>query len=71
MAYTADQVREIRKSTGLSQKMFAVALGVSPHTAEGWERGKGTPKNTSARMLDILSRDSSAISHFIRAVDMA
>ena len=37
--YEADEIREIRKSTGFTQAVFAQYMGVSVKTVEAWEAG--------------------------------
>lgn len=39
----AEQIKEIRASTGLSQKKFADKTGVSARTILSWETGDRTP----------------------------
>lgn len=53
-AYTAETIKEIRHSTGLTQGMFAKWFGVSPRTVEAWESGRNTPSGPSSRLLSLL-----------------
>ena len=52
--YTAEEVKEIRRSTGLTQNLFAKWLGVSTRTVEAWESGRNTPSGPSSRLLELL-----------------
>lgn len=52
--YTADAIKRIRHSTGLTQGMFAKWFGVSPRTVEAWESGRNTPSGPSNRLLGLL-----------------
>lgn len=52
--YTADEVKKIRHSTGLTQNLFAKWLGVSTRTVEAWESGRNTPSGPSSRLLELL-----------------
>ena len=60
--YSADEVKEIRHSTGLTQSLFAKWLGVSTRTVEAWEAGRNTPSGPSSRLLQLLQ------SHALRPV---
>ena len=55
--YSANEVRKIRKSTGLSQRLFAGYMGVSVKTVEAWEAGRNQPSGTACRLLAITKKD--------------
>lgn len=55
MMKTADQVREIRKRTGLTQAAFAEKYEIPKRTLENWEAGKREPPIYVLKMLEILS----------------
>lgn len=52
-SFSAEEIKEIRKSTGLTQWLFAQYMGVSVKTVEAWEAGRNTPNGTACRMLAI------------------
>lgn len=56
-AFSASEIKEIRKSTGLTQVLFAKFLGVSLKTVEAWEAGRNQPGGAACRMLSITKRD--------------
>lgn len=56
--YSADEIKSIRHSTGLSQVLFAEYLGVSPKTVEAWESGRNHPAGSSSRILSMIEADS-------------
>jgi putative transcriptional regulator len=56
--YEASEVKMIRKSTGMSQKIFASYLGVSDKTVEAWEAGTNHPSGAASRLLSMLEKDS-------------
>lgn len=66
--YTASEVKSIRKSTGMSQKLFAEYLGVSNKTVEAWEQGTNHPSGSSSRMLSMMESDKSFVTEhpFVR-----
>lgn len=55
--YSAGEIRQIRKSTGLSQKLFASYMGVSDKTVEAWEAGTNRPSGTASRILSMMEMD--------------
>lgn len=45
---TAEQIKAIRASTGLTQKEFEKAFGIPSRTYEAWEMGERKPPITSS-----------------------
>ena len=62
--YHADEIKQIRKNTGLSQKLFASYLGVSNKTVEAWERGINQPSGVASRMLHMMEMDENLTVEF-------
>lgn len=62
--YDAKEIRNIRKKTGLSQKLFAGYMGVSAKTVEAWEAGTNRPSGAASRILNMLEIDSELIVKF-------
>lgn len=56
--YNAAEIKTIRKSTGLSQKLFASYMGVSDKTVEAWEAGTNHPSGAASRLLNMMEMDS-------------
>ena len=52
--YSAKEVQDIRKSIGLSQKLFASYIGVSLKTVEAWEAGRNRPSGAASRILHMM-----------------
>ena len=63
--YTPDHVKSVRASTGLSQSLFALALGVTPMTVRNWEQGRIEPKGVATRVLDAIERDTSIVEWYV------
>ena len=61
--YSADTIKEIRKSTGLTQSLFAKWLGVSTRTVEAWEAGRNKPSGPSSRLLSLLQKNKLSIAY--------
>ena len=55
--YKGKQVREIRNKLNLTQRSFALLMGVSIKTIEAWESGRNEPNGTAQRMLSLLEKD--------------
>ena len=54
-------VIEARKKTGLSQSQFAVLMGVSVRTLQGWEQGRKQPSGAARTLLAIASTNPKAV----------
>ncbi len=62
--YDAEEVKKIRKSTGMSQKSFASYIGVSDKTVEAWEAGINHPSGAASRLLSMMEMDKELIVRF-------
>jgi putative transcriptional regulator len=57
--YKANKIKEIRNKLGLTQSIFAYAIGVSIKTVEAWESGRNHPNGPAQRILFLLENDKS------------
>jgi len=55
--FTPSEIKDIRKSVGMTQVLFAKYLGVSLKTVEAWEAGRNQPSGTACRLLAITKKD--------------
>ena len=55
--FNPEEIKLIRKSTGLTQKMFANYMGVSVKTVEAWEAGRNHPEGAACRLLSMTRND--------------
>ena len=62
--FEADEVKKIRNSTGMSQKIFASYMGVSDKTVEAWEAGTNHPSGAASRLLSMMEMDNELIRKF-------
>jgi len=62
--YEASEIKAIRKTTGLSQKLFAGYMGVSDKTVEAWEAGKNRPSGAASRLLTMMEMDADLTKEF-------
>ncbi|MDE2303541.1 MAG: helix-turn-helix domain-containing protein [Sphingomonadales bacterium] len=60
-AYTALDIKAIRARTGLSQAMFAKAIGLEKRTLQDWEQGKRTPQGPARALLTVFEREPQAV----------
>jgi len=63
-AYSAEEVKQIRHSTGMSQGVFAGYMGVSVKTVEAWETGTNQPSGAASRLLNMMEMDKDLIVRF-------
>ena len=57
--FTSSEIKSIRNSTGLTQKLFAKYMGVSVKTVEAWEAGRNHPDGAACRLLSLTQKDPS------------
>ena len=62
--FGADEVKNIRNTTGMSQKTFAYYMGVSDKTVEAWEAGKNHPSGAASRLLSMMEMDKELVIKF-------
>lgn len=62
--YQADEVKKIRLSFGMSQKIFAGYMGVSDKTVEAWESGTNRPSGAASRILTMMEMDENLVNEF-------
>lgn len=53
---TAEQIKSIRRSTGMSQARFAAAFEIPVRTLEDWERGLRTPPAYVVKLLELAAK---------------
>jgi len=51
------EVKAIRTNLGMTQKNFALIVGVSLKTVEAWESGKNSPSGSASRVMEIIAKD--------------
>ena len=59
--YDEKRVKTLRLELGLSQSVFADALGVSKKTVEAWESGRNVPSGTACRLLEVIRNDKALL----------
>jgi len=55
--FTAQDIKDIRNQTGLTQVLFAKFMGVSVKTVESWEAGRNHPEGAACRLLTLTKKD--------------
>ena len=54
--FSAEDVKQIRAKSCVSQTVFASVLGVGKTTVQQWEQGLKKPSGPAVRLLDIVDR---------------
>lgn len=62
--YQPEEVKKIRNTVGMSQKIFASYLGVSDKTVEAWESGTNHPSGAASRLLNMMEMNEKLIEEF-------
>ena len=57
----ANTVKRLRSELGLSQSIFATALGVSKKTVEAWESDRNVLTGSACRLLQVIGKDTSLL----------
>ncbi len=58
---TGPDVKRIRGRYKLSQRQFAVLLGISPATLRNWEQGRRNPEGPARVLLQVAERHPEAL----------
>ncbi|EIW12429.1 XRE family transcriptional regulator [Lactiplantibacillus plantarum EGD-AQ4] len=54
--YSAQDIKAIRSELGITQRVLALVLAVSPRTVEAWEAGKSQPNGSACRLLQLIQQ---------------
>ncbi|MCF0262488.1 MAG: helix-turn-helix domain-containing protein [Sphaerochaetaceae bacterium] len=57
VTFKAKEIKKIRQDAGLTQKNFALFMGVSIKTVEAWESGRIVPSGPASRLLYFTRQD--------------
>ena len=50
-----DDIKQIRKKTGLNAEQFGALIGVGKKTVEAWEQGVRNPSGSALKLIEIIS----------------
>ena len=64
---TPDEVRAIRRRSGLSQTAFAAAYGLNLRTLQDWEQGRAQPDGSARAYLLVIDREPRAVARALAA----
>jgi putative transcriptional regulator len=57
----APAIKSVRRKLGVSQRQFALMIGVSLRTLQNWEQGRRQPDGPAQVLLRVASRSPKAI----------
>lgn len=66
--YNREMIAELRSRLNLTQRTFALVLGISPRTVESWERGATEPKGNSERLMSFIDNDPNLVANIIKTI---
>jgi putative transcriptional regulator len=64
----ADDIRDVRKRSGMTQQQFAAAFGIGLGTLQKWERGERHPSGAARSLLRVMRANLPAV---VAALDFA
>jgi putative transcriptional regulator len=66
--YPSCDVQTIRKSFKLSQREFALMLGISVNTLQNWEQGRREPSGTARVLLEVAATHPEALLDTVKKI---
>jgi putative transcriptional regulator len=57
----ADDIRNVRERSGMTQRQFAAAFGIGLGTLQKWERGERRPSGAAKSLLKVMQVDMAAV----------
>lgn len=70
VSLTPDEVRSIRRRSGLSQARFAARYGLNLRTLQDWEQGRAQPDGPARAYLLVILREPRAVERALAAVNL-
>ena len=67
VSLTANEVRSIRRQSGLSQATFAARYGLNLRTLQDWEQGRVQPDGPARAYLLVILREPRAVERALAA----
>ena len=67
VSLTPNEVRSIRRRSGLSQAAFAARYGLNPRTLQDWEQGRAQPDGPARAYLLVILRGARAVERALAA----
>jgi putative transcriptional regulator len=67
VSLTPNEVRSIRRRSGLSQAAFAARYGLNPRTLQDWEQGRVQPDGPARAYLLVILREPRAVERALAA----
>ncbi len=55
--FTAEEIRQIRLNSNMTQSMFAACIGVTKKAVEAWEGGRSHPDGAARRTLGLMQKN--------------
>jgi len=62
-----DEIKAIRRRSGLSQAAFAAGYGLNLRTLQDWEQGRAQPDGPARAYLLVIDREPRAVARALTA----
>lgn len=69
--FSQKEIRQIRINANMTQRSFAMYMGVSVKTVESWEQGKSHPNGPAFRLMQVLSSPGDKKPQFVKITKFA
>jgi putative transcriptional regulator len=61
------EIRTVRESLNVSQRQFALMIGVSVRTLQNWEQGRRRPEGPAKALLKVAAKNPGAVLEALHA----
>jgi putative transcriptional regulator len=66
IAVDADDIRAVRRRSGMTQAQFAATFGIGLGTLQKWERGERRPSGAAKSLLRVMQTDMKSVVKALR-----
>ena len=56
-SFTPSEIKQTRLNANMTQRMFAMVIGVTPKSVEAWEGGRSKPDGAARRVIGLMAKN--------------